>query len=222
MKKTFLLLSSLALLLLLGGSSLSAQNNSRSTYWHQKQTLFESLPTSPEDIVMLGNSITDGGEWAEILDNVHVKNRGISGDTTDGVLQRLSSITDGKPSKLFLLIGINDFAQGVSGDSIARNIEKIVCRIKAESPETEVFVQSILPISDEISLFAGHKLHMSEVAPTNAEIRAICERQGVTYVDLYSSFVTSNGKLDLRYSNDGLHLLGEGYKLWGSIIKSLI
>ena len=87
MKKTFLLLSSLALLLLLGGSSLSAQNNSRSTYWHQKQTLFESLPTSPEDIVMLGNSITDGGEWAEILDNVHVKNRGISGDTTDGVLQ---------------------------------------------------------------------------------------------------------------------------------------
>ena len=123
MKKTFLLLSSVVLLLLCG-SSLYAQNNSRSTYWHQKQTLFESLATSPEDIVMLGNSITDGGEWAEILDNVHVKNRGISGDTTDGVLQRLSSITD--------------------------------------------------------------------------------------------------GKLDLRYSNDGLHLLGEGYKLWGSIIKSLI
>ena len=93
---------------------------------------------------------------------------------------------------------------------------------KAESPETEVFVQSIMPISDEISLFAGHKLHMSEVAPTNAEIRAICERQGVTYVDLYSSFVTPDGKLDLRYSNDGLHLLGEGYKLLGSIIKSLI
>lgn len=61
MKKTFFLLSSVVLLLL-GGSSLFAQNNSRSTYWHQKQTLFESLPTSPEDIVMLGNSITDGGE----------------------------------------------------------------------------------------------------------------------------------------------------------------
>ena len=120
MKKTFLFLSSMVLLLC--GSSLSAQNNSRSTYWHQKQTLFESLATSPEDIVMLGNSITDGGEWAEILDNVHVKNRGISGDTTDGVLQRLSSITDGKPSKLFLLIGINDFAQGVSGDSIALSL----------------------------------------------------------------------------------------------------
>ena len=63
---------------------------------------------------------------------------------------------------------------------------------------------------------------MSEVAPTNAEIRAICERQGVTYVDLYSSFVTPDGKLDLRYSNDGLHLLGEEYRLWGPIIKSLI
>lgn len=218
MKRVYFVL----LCLLLIGAPLSAQNRSRSTYWHQKQTLFESLPTSPEDIVMLGNSITDGGEWAEILDNVHVKNRGISGDTTDGVLQRLGSITDGRPAKLFLMIGINDFAQGISGDSIARNIEQIICRIKAESPETEVYVQSILPISDEITLFPGHKAHMSEVAPTNAMIRAVCERQGVTYVDLYSSFVTSDGKLDLKYSNDGLHLLGEGYKLWGSIIKPLI
>ena len=218
MKRVYFVL----LCLLLIGTPLSAQNRSRSTYWHQKQTLFESLPTSPEDIVMLGNSITDGGEWAEILDNVHVRNRGISGDTTDGVLQRLGSITDGRPAKLFLMIGINDFAQGISGDSIARNIEQIICRIKAESPETEVYVQSILPISDEITLFPGHKAHMSEVAPTNAMIRAVCERQGVTYVDLYSSFVTPDGKLDLRYSNDGLHLLGEGYKLWGSIIKPLI
>lgn len=218
MKRVYFVL----LCLLLIGAPLSAQNRSRSTYWHQKQTLFESLPTSPEDIVMLGNSITDGGEWAEILDNVHVRNRGISGDTTDGVLQRLGSITDGRPAKLFLMIGINDFAQGISGDSIARNIEQIICRIKAESPETEVYVQSILPISDEITLFPGHKAHMSQVVPTNAMIRAICERQGVTYVDLYSSFVTSDGKLDLKYSNDGLHLLGEGYKLWGSIIKPLI
>ena len=218
MKRVYFVL----LCLLLIGAPLSAQNRSRSTYWHQKQTLFESLPTSPEDIVMLGNSITDGGEWAEILVNVHVRNRGISGDTTDGVLQRLGSITDGRPAKLFLMIGINDFAQGISGDSIARNIEQIICRIKAESPETEVYVQSILPISDEITLFPGHKAHMSEVAPTNAMIRAVCERQGVTYVDLYSSFVTPDGKLDLRYSNDGLRLLGEGYKLWGSIIKPLI
>ena len=218
MKRVYFVLLCLQLI----GAPLSAQNRSRSTYWHQKQTLFESLPASPEDIVMLGNSITDGGEWAEILDNVHVRNRGISGDTTDGVLQRLGSITDGRPAKLFLMIGINDFAQGISGDSIARNIEQIICRIKAESPETEVYVQSILPISDEITLFPGHKAHMSEVAPTNAMIRAVCERQGVTYVDLYSSFVTPDGKLDLRYSNDGLHLLGEGYKLWGSIIKPLI
>lgn len=218
MKRVYFVL----LCLLLIGAPLSAQNRSRSTYWHQKQTLFESLPASPEDIVMLGNSITDGGEWAEILDNVHVRNRGISGDTTDGVLQRLGSITDGRPAKLFLMIGINDFAQGISGDSIALNIEQIICRIKAESPETEVYVQSILPISDEITLFPGHKAHLSQVAPTNAMIRAICERQGVTYVDLYSSFVTPDGKLDLKYSNDGLHLLGEGYKLWGSIIKPLI
>lgn len=158
----------------------------------------------------------------KILGNVHIKNRGISGDTTDGVLQRLSTITDGRPSKLFLLIGINDFSKGVSREAITGNIEKIICRIKSESPETEFFVQSILPITDEISLFPDHKAHMSEIAGANAEIKTICEKHGITYVDLYSAFVTPDGKLDLKYTNDGLHLLGEGYKLWASIIKPLI
>ena len=98
---------------LLGASAAFAQSKPRSTYWIQRATLFESLPASEDDIVMLGNSITDGGEWAELLGDAHVKNRGISGDTTDGVLERLGTITRGRPAKVFLLIGINDFSKGV-------------------------------------------------------------------------------------------------------------
>ena len=199
--------------------SLFAQDNGRSTYWNQQETLFRTLPTSEEDIIMLGNSITDGGEWSEILSNPHIKNRGISGDTTDGILQRLGTVTKGRPAKIFLLIGTNDFSKGLSPQEIASNIEKIICRVRCESPATELYVQSILPVSDLAPGFPDHKKHYLEIPEANQLIRKIAEKHGVTYIDLFSAFVTDDGKMDLKYSNDGLHLLGAGYSLWASLLR---
>ena len=222
MKKTLFTVCLGLASLLAGAPNLLAQNDGRSTYWHQQQTLFEQLPTSPEDIIMLGNSITDGGEWAELLGNPHVKNRGISGDTTDGILQRLETITKGKPDMIFLLIGINDFSQDVPVEKIIQNIEQIILRIKAESPSTRLFVQSILPLNDRIPGFEGHKKHLSEIPGTNASIAALCEKHKTGYLDIYSLLVDSEGKMNAKYSNDGLHLLGPGYLVWSSVLKPLI
>ena len=66
------------------------------------------MPDTPNEIIMLGNSITDGCEWSELFQNSNIKNRGISGDITEGVLYRLDEVTRSKPAKVFLLIGIND------------------------------------------------------------------------------------------------------------------
>lgn len=110
----------LAICLLCACTTLQAQGRKHTTFYDQRATLFEVLPTSKKDIIFLGNSITNGGEWAELLGNPHVKNRGISGDRTDGVLDRLHVITKGKPAKIFLLIGINDLSGGRSIEEIAK------------------------------------------------------------------------------------------------------
>ncbi|MDQ3279044.1 MAG: hypothetical protein M3Q06_12005, partial [Bacteroidota bacterium] len=68
-----------------------------STYYHQRVTHFKSLPKTTGDILFLGNSITDGGEWSELFNDVKVKNRGISGDVTAGVLNRLAEVAQRKP-----------------------------------------------------------------------------------------------------------------------------
>lgn len=66
-----------------------------STYYYQRASLFEQLPTSSDDILFIGNSITDGGEWSELFQNPHVKNRGISGDTTwESMIESLSSLKE--------------------------------------------------------------------------------------------------------------------------------
>jgi lysophospholipase L1-like esterase len=204
--------------LVLGLSASAQLNDAYPTYWNQRATLFEVLPITSSDIVFVGNSITDGGEWWELFQTPGIKNRGISGDTSRGVYDRLAPIVGGKPKKVFLMIGINDLSRGLTIDSIARNVAMIVDRLQAESPATKIYIQSTLPVSDEKNMFQGHSARRADVAPLNELYKQLCIDRGLTYIDLYSHFVDpATGKMNLNYSNDGLHLLGEGYILWGKI-----
>ena len=189
------------------------------TYYDQRELLFESLPTSPSDIIFLGNSITDFGAWDELFQNPHCKNRGISGDICEGVLNRLETVTKGQPAMIFLLIGTNDMNWGFSNDSIALGVRTIVQRIKTESPETRIIVQSILPVNDCYGMFSGHTKRWQDVALINDLLKTMTEEEGVDYLDLYRHFATEEGKLNPNYSNDGLHLNGDGYALWKQIIE---
>lgn len=200
--------------------TMQAQEQKHSTFYYQRATLFEVLPTSKSDIIFLGNSITNGGEWAELLGNPHAKNRGISGDTTQGVLDRLSTITKGKPSKIFLLIGTNDLSRGKSVDEVAKNVEKIVERVKRESPATKLYVQSVFPVNPKFNKFLGHMNRQKDIAALNAKIKAVAARHGVTYIDVYKSLVTpSTDVMNPEYTNDGLRLLGKGYQKWVDVLK---
>ena len=105
----------------------------QSEYNLQRRSLFEVLPVYSSDIVFLGNSITDGCEWAELFNNRHVKNRGISGDRSGWLLDRLDPIVGGHPKKLFLMIGVNDLAAGVSPDEIVANVARLIDRFQSES-----------------------------------------------------------------------------------------
>ncbi len=202
---------------------LPAQENKYSTFYYQRATLFEELPVTSDDIIFLGNSITNGAEWAELLGNNHVKNRGISGDVCMGVYDRLPSIMKGRPAKIFLLIGINDVSAGLSADTIVRRIEKIVQKIKCDSPTTRLYLQSLLPVTDYYKKFSSHTSHPEIIPEINDGIKEIADREDVVYIDLYSGFVDcETGKMNIGYTNDGLHLLGKGYLKWVEIIKPYV
>lgn len=199
------------------------QENKYSTFYYQRATLFEALPIGSEDIVFLGNSITNGCEWSELFADSRVKNRGISGDITMGVYDRLDPILQGKPAKIFLLIGINDVARGFSVDSIVGNIGLIIDKIRKESPATRLYLQSLLPVTDHYHLFEGHTSRGALVPQINERIKQLAEGNGITYIDLYARFVDpSTGKMNTSYTNDGLHLLGKGYVVWRDLVKPYI
>jgi lysophospholipase L1-like esterase len=194
-----------------------------STYYYQKRSHFESLPDTPNEIIFLGNSITDGCNWSELFNNPNVKNRGISGDITQGVLDRLDEVTSSYPMKIFIMIGVNDLARGYTVDQVVNNQKEIVARILESSPETKIYLQSILPVNDNFRKFSNHIGKGDSIQMVNDQLSRIAsDLESVEYIDLHTSFLDTSGKLDSTYTNDGLHLTAEGYKRWKSVIEDKV
>ena len=183
-------------------------------YYARRATLFDLLPVYSSDIIMLGNSLTDGAEWNELLDNCHVKNRGIVGDIIPGFFERLEPILKGQPRKIFIMGGVNDISHGVSADSIVSAMTQVVTTIQARCPKTEIYVQSMLPFNNDVRLWKLLKGREQVVVDGNKGLESMCQRLGVTFINLYPLFVGEDGKMKPEYTNDGLHLMGGAYLIW--------
>lgn len=215
MKRTLLL----ATALLLAGACFA-----QSAYNFQRRSLFEKLPVRRGDIVFLGNSITDGCEWSELFGRRRVLNRGISGDRAEWLLDRLDPIVSGRPAKIFLMIGVNDLSAGRTPEAVAADVATLIDRVAAASPRTRLYVQSVLPINDRDIPDASwaHWKKKAEIVETNRLVEALCRERGIVYIDLASRMMDETGLLDKRYTNDGLHLTGEGYLVWRDAVMPYI
>ena len=191
-------------------------------YYVRRATLFEQLPIGKKDIVMLGNSLTDGCEFNELLGNRHIKNRGIVGDIVQGLIDRIDPIIKGKPKKLFIMSGVNDISHDVSADSIARVTEKLIVMVKQGSPRTKIYLQSLLPFNNDVREWKLLKGRERDVVEANILLEQVARRQGVTWINLYPLFVDDQGRLRAELTNDGLHLMGEGYLIWRDAIRPYV
>jgi len=190
-------------------------------YYPQRVSIFEKEPVVPGRIIFLGNSITQLGDWKKLLNDSTVINRGIGGDITFGVLKRLDDVTRRQPSRLFLLIGINDIGKDIPDVVIADNIRKIVVRVQGESSSTKIYVQSILPVNPDVPDFPQHYDKQEHVLNTNKLIKKVAEDTHCTYINIHDLFTDDQGKLDAKYTADGLHLTpaGGGYEKWVAYLR---
>lgn len=163
----------LVCLLCAAGTSLSAQgwdSTYRPDIYQARVSLFSTMPATKKDMVFIGDSITFWGDWGELLGNKKIKNRGIPGDTSFGLLERLASTIAGKPSGILIMIGINDLARGIPADVLLTNYKRILDTIRLHSPRTKIYFQSILPINDAIGKLHNHYKHAGELPAINTRI----------------------------------------------------
>jgi lysophospholipase L1-like esterase len=187
-------------------------------YYDQKLSMFENMQNQEGEIVWMGDSITDGCEWSELFPQLKTLNRGISSDNTFGILNRLYEVIKRKPKKIFLLIGINDIARGIPDSVIIRNCKRIADSIRLQLPRTKLYIQSILPTNNDFTNFKNHQNKEQHIALINEALKSFCSSAKAVYINLHSAFLDEQGKLDKQYTNDGLHLTGQGYQKWKQVL----
>lgn len=190
--------------------------NLYSEYYIDKVSTFINISGNHGKILFLGDSLTDMCEWSEILNNPDIVNRGISGDTTYGSLNRLSEVLRLKPRKIFIMLGINDIGKGRATVNIINDYKKILDNIKKDLPDTRIYVQSVLPINKD--LFKTNT-KVEEIINLNTALEKLCINTGVHYINLYPLFTTEKDKLNPDYTTGGLHLNGKGYLVWKEAVK---
>ncbi|RYD46021.1 MAG: hypothetical protein EOP83_30345, partial [Verrucomicrobiaceae bacterium] len=173
-------------------------------YYTQRSTHFADLK-QVHPIVFLGDSRVQSGEWWELL-GTDAANRGINGDTLKGVLDRIESSVPVGTRVCVVQVGFNDIAAGTSPADVAAGLTAIA---KA-CPAARVVITSIIPAT-------GHSAYLnSSIAEANRLAEDQVKAAGKEWLDISSAFGT---ELPKRFTEDGIHLNGMGYRHLGDQIK---
>ena len=169
-----------------------------------RRTQFAELVPQPSSVVMLGDSITEGGDWHDGFQNPNTITRGSGGETAEQVLARTDTAINA-PRAVFILIGTNDLVLRYTPEEVAANVSAILRRIQAATPGTRLYVQSIMP--------RGPRWRQS-ITITNTLLAVVARQHDAEYLDLWPALADDNGNLRRGFSLDGLHLTGAGYRAW--------
>lgn len=163
--------------------------------------------------VFLGDSLTEQGNWAQRFPELDVVNLGVSGDTTEQVLDRLEDVIGKKPTTVVVMVGTNDLAWRRSVEQIVRNMESVLWRLRHELPGARLLVQSVLPRDRELA---------DRVREINIHVRQFAPTVKAEWVDLWPRFAQEDGEIRAEYSPDRLHLNEAGYEAWAEALRAVL
>ena len=221
-----LVISTVVLSVLLVVANYKKQSFEHGEYYHNKVTSFgvQNANLSEGQIVFIGDSITDlyplDSYYSDL--NRACYNRGIGGDTTQGVIDRLKvSIFDVNPSTIVLMIGTNDIDGGVPNETIIENYKIILSEINKNQPMVELCFVSVIPQNKDLESYTQLNVDKNNntILTINEEIKNLCDEFGCTYIDLHSNLIDENGYLRKELSDDGIHLNANGFEIWTNLLK---
>ena len=134
-------------------------------------------------------------------------NQGISGDTTAGILRRLSTFAQTRPDTIHLMAGINDLKNGATNAEVISNLRQIMGQLHQTHPQAKIIVYSILPTRVA-------NIPSDRIANLNQQIEQTAQQVGIEYLDLQPNFADSDGNLRPELTTDGIHLTPQGYRVW--------
>ncbi|MGB6231332.1 MAG: GDSL-type esterase/lipase family protein [Litorimonas sp.] len=176
----------------------------------RKADVYASLSPEPGQTIFLGSSLIEEGPWRELFGD-DVLNRGISAETTHDLLARVEAVAADRPARLFLYTGGNNLSRGgETPEQAAAGVAQVVSALSEALPETIIHLSTLLP---------REARHADKVAAVNAALVRLAETRTLPLIDAHAAFSDPDGALRADFTNDGIHLNGEGYRLWATIIE---
>ena len=160
--------------------------------------------------IFIGDSIIDGIAYYNYIDSAQIYADG--NNTTDKTEKYLDDIIKLTPARVFIMVGLNDANYGTrSAQTIAENIMAIASQIKTASPNTNVCILSLLPITQEFEAKANVNAKQSVLDEINNIVMAACPSNSVTYVDVATAFKDASGYMNPQYTGNGSNIYNEYY-----------
>lgn len=163
-----------------------------------------------DTVVFVGDSLTQGGDWAAWFPELTVVNLGVEGRTTEDILERVDEVVATDPDEIVLLIGTNDLGMRRNVESMVRNIQSILVDLRRELPGSRMLVQSIMPRGREFA---------ERIREANIHLRQFSATVHAQFLDLWPTMALDDGELNPAYSGDRLHLNAAGYEAWLSELR---
>ena len=184
---------------------------------------YDILPVHEGSTIFVGDSITDDCEWNELFGSQDILNRGIDGNTSESVLQRIKEISRHQPAKVFFAIGTNDFPTRTP-DQVLDNVRKCCDSIAADSPDTRIFIESVLPVGPKQMFFIdGQEAKNEWISELNRKYDSFCAERGYVFIDTHTAFLGKDGKTMAKdFTSDNLHLNGNGYRILADVLRPYV
>lgn len=180
-----------------------------------------------ENILFFGDSLVEKYEVKSFFKKNNVVNKGISGNKTVDLIDRIEKdVYDYNPSKIFILIGINDMAVGIDDDDILLNIATIISDIKMNRPYSDIYVESLYPVNNDVikdmKYDYASSLDNKRIKEFNIKLESLCDLNEVTFINVHDKLLENSGQLKKMYTRDGLHLNKLGYLKVTSVLKEYL
>lgn len=193
---------------------------------YQLQTaLFEIYKTHQADIVMLGNSLTHGVAWNELLGRTNVVERGITSDVLQGFESRINSILKLNPKIVFIMGGLNDIYNWTPVEEIFPVYQRILSKLKEKKiiPVIQSTTYSTKTYAkDWGGTVEGNFGRNREVDKLNKLLFDYAKKNGIDFIDLTSLMATVDGFLRPELTWDGVHFKAEAYKIWAREVEKVL
>ena len=199
----------------------AAQTKSDSSYiqnrnYTNQTALYDVYKTEKADVVMLGNSITFGVNWNELMGRSSIVNRGIGSDNTYGFLQRMEYVYKLHPRLCCIMGGINDIYQDTPAEHVFENYIKILDGLRTHG--IIPVIQSTLFVSTKWKKYVEKN---GEVARLDSMLTAYATKNHIDFIDL-NAVMSQNNLLKEELTLDGVHLTPKGYALWRDELEKVL